>query len=84
MSSFGPPRGSASSSGMLGSASLIGARVVDDGDAPRVDEGDMLLLHVELLHPRERQKLNTSMIPRILASQEQRMHDQSGMYSTKD
>ena len=51
MSSSGPPRGSASSSGMLGSASLIGARVVDDGDAPRVDEGDMLLPHVELLHP---------------------------------
>ena len=69
---------------MLGSASLVGAWVVDDGDAPRVDEGDLLVLHVELLHPRESRKLNASMIPRILASQEQRMHDQSGMYSTKD
>ena len=34
--------------------------VVDVGGAPGVGEGDELDLHVELLHPRESQKLNTS------------------------
>ena len=43
---------------------LVGARVVVDGGAPRVDEGDELILHVELLHPRESQRLNASMIPK--------------------
>ena len=43
---------------------LVGARVVVDGGAPRVDEGDEFILHVELLHPQESQKLNTSMIPK--------------------
>ena len=38
--------------------------VVDVGGAPGVGEGDELDLPVELLHPRESQKLNTSMIPK--------------------
>ena len=42
---------------------------VDEG-TPRVDEVDELVLHVELLHPRESQKLNTSMIPKNPTSQE--------------
>ena len=57
--------------------------VVDEGAPEDFDEGHVedLDLHAELLHPRESQKLNASMIPRILANQR---HDQSGMYSTKD
>ena len=46
-----------------------------------VDVVGDLVHHLELLHPRESQKLNASMIPTILANQR---HDQSGMYSTKD
>ena len=54
--------------------------VVDEG-APRVDAAGELVLHDDILHPRESHKLNASMIPTILINQR---HDQLGMYSTKD
>ena len=61
---------------------VLGLIVVDEGALEDVDdEGcvEDLNLHVELLHPRDRQELNASMIPRI---QDNQRHDCIGMYST--